>query len=110
MFSFIERLQHKPEAARRKMALVGAALGTAAVGLIWLMSFSAAGVPPAPENARVSSAGPAVSFLGGLTDLIGETIFSIRNVKDDFLNRSQTVYPEGTGGHVPAAPPAPAAP
>jgi hypothetical protein len=105
MLSFLERLQRKPVAVRKRVALVGAGAVTLVIVLLWLASLAVG--ESGPQRAVAKEKGP----IEAIGESIGAFVTDISRVVDtmkasvggtfEFYNASTTPIPEGDKGLSP---------
>ncbi len=66
MFDFISKLQEKPEAHRRRIALGTTSIITFFIAVVWLSSFSGASSPPSAQEAAVAGAPSPFETVGSI--------------------------------------------
>ncbi len=95
MFSFISRIQRKPESTKRQIAFFGAAGVTGIIALFWLVAILTGSLTFSTTGAdkRADEGGP----FSVLSDAVGGLIQDTTSVFSDLKNTwggSQTVYPK----------------
>lgn len=88
MLNFIAKIQRKPEAVRRKMAITGAAIMTGAIVVLWLISIS---FRELPSVAREETASPFAALSDGIGAVLEDTKEALQEVTDAFSEDEENV-------------------
>lgn len=94
--SFFRHLQAKPEKEKKRVAFWSAVFLTGIIIILWVFSFSAVYTDETDEKISATAAdrGPISSLFQSMTDVIGETVYVVKEAKDNLFAPSRTVYPD----------------
>ncbi|HEY4508389.1 MAG TPA: hypothetical protein VJJ55_01905 [Candidatus Paceibacterota bacterium] len=87
LLHFVSKLQRKPERARRKAALIGAAVVTCLIAILWFLNVSLIEIPEAASE-QTASVGPFRALSDGVGAMLAETRAAVADIADIFSENS----------------------